>query len=193
MYYFFLYDESSILKLHKNFKINPDMAVYGKALGNGYAISSIIGKKKYLQEANKSFISSTSWTEKVGFSAALQTIKILKTKNFDHIKNIGKILKKDWIFFSKKNNIKITINNYESIPSFYFDHGKRNDELYTIFTNFFLKKNILATNAIYLSFAHNKKNIKKYRDSLDAAFKYLNKHLNTNRKILKKNIRKYNY
>ena len=31
--------------LHLKFKVNPDMAIFGKALGNGYPISAVIGKK----------------------------------------------------------------------------------------------------------------------------------------------------
>ena len=83
--------------LYKKIGLKPDIVIYGKALGNGYAISSIVGKKKYLEQANKAFISSTAWTEKVGFSAAIQTIKVLKKKNFNQIKNLSNLIKKDWI------------------------------------------------------------------------------------------------
>ena len=32
--------------LHLKFKVYPDIAIFGKALGSGYAINAIIGKKK---------------------------------------------------------------------------------------------------------------------------------------------------
>ena len=50
--------------LHKVYKVSPDILVLGKALGNGYAINAIIGKKDIMKFANNSFISSTFWTEK---------------------------------------------------------------------------------------------------------------------------------
>ena len=31
--------------LHKKFKVFPDICMYGKALGNGYAITAVVGKK----------------------------------------------------------------------------------------------------------------------------------------------------
>ena len=31
--------------IHLKFKVNPDIAIFGKSLGSGYAINSIIGKK----------------------------------------------------------------------------------------------------------------------------------------------------
>ena len=35
------------------------MTILGKALGNGYAITAILGKKEIMKSANNSFISST--------------------------------------------------------------------------------------------------------------------------------------
>ena len=34
--------------LHKNYKVFPDMAMFGKALGNGYAITAIIGRRSII-------------------------------------------------------------------------------------------------------------------------------------------------
>ena len=57
------------------------MVVYGKAIGNGFAISAIVNKEKYMKLANKTFISSTAWTESTGFAAGLAVINFLrKTK-----------------------------------------------------------------------------------------------------------------
>ena len=50
----------------------------GKAIGNGYAITAIIGKKKIMKLAESSFISSTFWTERIGFVAAIKTIEIME-------------------------------------------------------------------------------------------------------------------
>ena len=184
---------SNLGGLYKRVGLKPDIVVYGKALGNGYAISCILGKKKYMSIASKTFISSTSWTEKVGFSASLKTISELKKKNYKHIEDTAKIIKKNWKIYSKKNNIDILINNYDSIPSFQFNYKEKNEMLYTVFTNFYLKYKILATNSIYLSFAHNKKNIRKYISLLDSAFKETAKYIYGKKKLKKKFIRKYNY
>ena len=44
--------------LHLTTGVEPDMAMFGKAIENGYAINAIIGKK-VMQAAEDSFISST--------------------------------------------------------------------------------------------------------------------------------------
>ena len=55
--------------LHKFYKVEPDMAMFGKALGNGYAITAVIGKDEIMSKPKESFISSTFWTERIGPTA----------------------------------------------------------------------------------------------------------------------------
>jgi len=67
--------------IHKKYDVEPDMAMFGKALGNGYAITAVIGKRQIMQEAQSTFISSTFWTERIGPSAALKTLEVMKREN----------------------------------------------------------------------------------------------------------------
>ena len=53
--------------------LNPDIVVYGKAMGGGFAISAVVGRHEVMNEAQNTFISSTFWTERVGFVAALKS------------------------------------------------------------------------------------------------------------------------
>ena len=67
------------------------MAIFGKALGNGYAINAIIGKRSVMDSASSTFISSTFWTERIGPTAALETLKIMESKkSWKTITEIGK-------------------------------------------------------------------------------------------------------
>ena len=59
--------------LHKKYGVEPDMAMFGKALGNGYSITAIIGRREVMEAAQSTFISSTFWTERIGPTAALKT------------------------------------------------------------------------------------------------------------------------
>ena len=89
--------------IHLNYKVNPDMAIFGKALGNGFAINAIIGKKSVMQKAENTFISSTFWGERVGYTAAIATINELKRLNaFKKVRANGKMIKEIWISLSKK-------------------------------------------------------------------------------------------
>ena len=63
--------------IHKKYCVDPDMAIFGKALGNGYAITAIIGKKEIMEAAQNTFISSTFWTERIGPTAGLKTLEVM--------------------------------------------------------------------------------------------------------------------
>ena len=54
------------------------MVIYGKALGNSYAINAILGLGKIMNSVDKTFISSTFWTERIGYVAALATLDTMK-------------------------------------------------------------------------------------------------------------------
>ena len=160
--------------IHLKFKINPDMAIFGKALGSGYAINAIIGKKNIMRKAENTFISSTFWGERIGYTAALASIKEFKRlKVFRKIENNGKFIKSIWLDLSKKHDVPIKVMGTNAIPSFEFNknHTKRK----TFLTQRMLKNKILGTNMIYISIFHNKDNIKKYIEILDKVFNDISK------------------
>ena len=58
--------------------VEPDMAMFGKALGNGYAVTATIGRREVMKSAQSTFISSTFWTERIGPTAALKTLEVME-------------------------------------------------------------------------------------------------------------------
>ena len=154
---------------HLDFGINPDIAIFGKALGNGYAINAVLGKDKYMKNINKTFISSTFWTERSGLVAALATLdQMQKIESYKIIKLQGQKIKKIWKDLSKKYQININILGMDSLPMFEFDKDKNVCKSYII--QEMLKHNILASNSIYVSIVHNDKILKKYKKILDGIF-----------------------
>ncbi len=160
--------------IHLKFRVNPDMAIFGKALGSGFAINAVIGKKKIMEKAENTFISSTFWGERVGYVAALATIKEFNKLNvFKKIEANGKFIKSFWLDLSKKYNLPIKIMGTNAIPSFEF--CKHHQERKTFLSQVMLKNNILATNVIYITIFHKKKNIKKYFKILEKVFLEISK------------------
>jgi len=160
--------------LHLKYKVNPDIAIYGKSLGNGYPISAIIGKKNIMQVAQDTFISSTMWTDRLGFIAASATLKKLKKFKINRkIAIMGKKIKKRWSELAAKNEIKISISGQDSIPCLKFDY-KNNPEILTYFTQEMLKKNFLASSQVATTYAYNNKIINKYLREVDKVFKKIN-------------------
>ncbi len=160
--------------LHKKYNVNPDIAIFGKALGNGYAITSVLGKKKIMKNASKTFISSTFWTERIGFVAAIETLKVMKKeKSWSKISNTGDYIKKGWKKIFKKYNYKVHISGLRSIPNFAFE--SKNLERSTYFTQSMLSKNYLAGNILFVSTSHTKNLVKKYLINFEKTIAELNK------------------
>jgi glutamate-1-semialdehyde 2,1-aminomutase len=156
--------------IHKIFKVNPDIALFGKALGNGYAITAIIGKKKIMKFAQSSFISSTFWTERIGYASALATLKEMKKrKSWNAINKNGNYIIKNLKQLSKKHNLQIKIQALPALCN-YIIVSKNWQQYKTLITQEMLKKGFLATNAIYSSIAHTKSIIDKYFKELDKIF-----------------------
>lgn len=156
--------------IHLKYKINPDLAMFGKALGNGHAITAVIGKKNIMKNTNQSFISSTFWTERSGPAAALATLKEMKRiKSWNKINRIGSYVKKNIIKIAKKNNLEINLSGYDGLIKFNFPK-KNNLYCKTYLTQEMLENNILATNAIYISIEHKLKYIRKYLNILEKVF-----------------------
>jgi glutamate-1-semialdehyde aminotransferase len=156
--------------LHKLYKVNPDIAIFGKALGNGYAINAIIGKKSVMETARSTFISSTFWTERIGPTAALETLKIMEDiKSWKIISNIGIKIIRNWENISNTNKVKIDIKGINAIPNFSF--RSKNNLLYkTLITQEMLKNKIFASNAVYCCVMHDDKILKKYFDIMNEVF-----------------------
>ena len=157
--------------LHLLFKLKPDIVMYGKALGNGFAITAVLGNQKVMAAAERSFISSTFWTERLGYVAAINTLKEMKRmKSWKILIKNGKYINKCWKNLAKKYNLNIKIEGIESITSFRF-LSKFNLEYKTLIAQEMLKKGYLASNLIYINIFHNKKLIDNYIKKLDPVFK----------------------
>jgi glutamate-1-semialdehyde aminotransferase len=157
---------------------NPDIIVLGKAISNGYPMSAIIGRRNIMQSAQDSFISSTYWTERIGPTAALATIKFMEDHNIlEQINRAGSIIQKYWLDISNQLNIKIKVSGIPALSHFEFIHEKPL-ALKTLFTQEMLKKGFLASTSFYISYAHTDEIINKYFEAFYETFIILKNYIN---------------
>ncbi len=157
--------------LHLNYNVNPDILILGKALGNGYAINAVLGKKDIMNASNKTFISSTFWTERIGPIAALETLKQMeKIKSWKLITNIGKKIKKNWLKISENNGLKINVQGIDALPNFIFNSNRHN-AYKSYISQEMVRKKILASNTVYTCISHGDNDLRNYYDILDNIFK----------------------
>tara|TARA_B100000674_G_scaffold62902_1_gene43591 strand:+ start:14514 stop:15833 length:1320 start_codon:yes stop_codon:yes gene_type:complete len=159
--------------IHKKYNIYPDLCMYGKALGNGYAITAVVGKEEIMRAAETSFISSTFWTEAIGPSAALATLKEMeRLQSWVHLPIKGKQVKEIWKNIGKESGIKITINGIDALPTFTFDEEDPAG-CKTFFTQDMLAQGFLATTLFYPTMAHSNEEIQLYESAVQQTFNKL--------------------
>jgi glutamate-1-semialdehyde aminotransferase len=133
------------------------------------------GKKKVMSVAKKTFLSSTFWSEKIGFVAALATLrKMKKIKSYNKLISKSLKIKKGLEFLAKKNNISITFTGLEALINFEIK-GLKNEKLNKIILSKMLDRGFLAGNKIYVSVSHTDKLINQYLKNMNNVFKKIKK------------------
>ena len=156
--------------LHKIFGVEPDMAMFGKTLGNGYAITAVIGKRDIMEAAQTTFISSTFWTERIGPSAALKTLEVMeRLKSWDKITKTGLDITAKWIALSTKHGLSITTSGIPAFAGFSFKSD--NALVYkTLITQEMLSNGYLAGTSVYACTEHTPEIVNTFFEVLDPVF-----------------------
>lgn len=156
--------------LHKKYEVEPDIALFAKALGNGYAISACIGKKAFMEAAQQSFISSTFWTERIGPTAALKTLEIMeRERSWEVITKKGQEISSRWQTLADKYDLDISTWGLPALSGFTFNSRKALSYK-TLITQEMLKKGYLAANSIYVCTEHSQELINGYFECLEPIF-----------------------
>ena len=156
--------------IYQKFNINPDMIMYGKTLGNGYAITAIVGKEEVMEAAQDTFISSTFWTERIGPTAALKSLDVMyKLNSWKIITAQGNKIRNGWKNLASKFNIDIQINGIPALSSLSFC-SQNHIKYKTFISQEMLKKKYLAGTLFYASIAHTDRIISSYMEDLEEVF-----------------------
>jgi glutamate-1-semialdehyde aminotransferase len=124
--------------------------------------------------AQRSFISSSYWTEGVGPAAALATIhKMQRIDVPGHVVRIGQLLMEGWRKNAAKHQLPVIVEEgYPCFARFRFDHPQ-SDELRTLFTQLLLERGFLATGGCYPTLAHTNEITARYDAAVDEAFGFI--------------------
>jgi len=166
--------------VYKTNGFKPDIVVYGKAMGNGFAISAIVGKFGVMDAAQETFISSTFWTERVGFVASLKTLEILsREKVWEHFIRIGTKIGEGWEMMACKHGLKLHVTDFKPLITMKFEYGKQNSAIETLFVQEMLKRGYLSATSVYVSFVHDDVIIDEYLKTVGNVFEILAIAINT--------------
>lgn len=162
--------------LYRNFGVEPDIVAYAKAMSNGYAMGAVVGRTEVMQSAQESFISSTYWTEGIGPTAALATIRKMEEKKVPgHIVATGNAALDLWEKLGKEAGLKLHVDRgFPPIAHFDFDYENK-QAIGTLFTQEMLERGFLASRGLYCSYAHKKEHLDRYAEACAEVFALLKK------------------
>lgn len=155
---------------HLVLNVDPDMAVFSKAIANGYAMAAVIGREEIMNAAETTFISSTNWTERIGPSAALATIrKHADCHVADHLQKIGARVQDGWSTIAHKWDLPVTVSGIAPLSHFQFDHDE-GLAMKAFMVKAMLERGILASNLFYAMWSHTEEHVERYLQALDDVF-----------------------
>lgn len=156
--------------LHQLYGVEPDMAMFGKALGNGYAITATIGRREVMEAAQSTFISSTFWTERIGPTAALKTLEVMeRVKSWEQISRTGLNITAGWRTLAAKHGLAITTTGLPALTGFTFNSP--NALAYkTLITQEMLAQGYLAATSVYVCTEHTPEVVSLFLEKLDPLF-----------------------
>lgn len=166
--------------LHLKLGVNPDMAIFAKAMSNGYPMGAILGKADIMDAAQTSFISSTYWTEALGPTAAIATINKMLDKDVPtHLDKIGALIGKGWKRMATKHNLNIDVLPPNALITLSLNYDNA-QEIKTLFTQEMLKRGYLASLSVYVCYSHSEQIIEQYLKNVDEVFGILKNAIDKN-------------
>ena len=159
--------------MHQVYGFEPDMVTYAKTMSNGFAMAAAIGKRSVMDAAQKTFISSAYWTEKVGPAAAIATVK--KHRRLDvgkTLAEIGRRVQQGWTDAANRTGLPIKVSGIPPLASFSIDHPEA-PALVTLFIQDLLDRGYLAADRFYANLKHEEAHIAGYLEAVETSFGHL--------------------
>jgi glutamate-1-semialdehyde 2,1-aminomutase len=163
--------------IHLTMGVTPDITVLGKALGNGYPISAILGTREVMEAAQTSFISSTFWSDRLGFSAAIASLDKMKAVSAqEYMVSIGQKM------IDGRNKIagEIGIDLIAGgIPSFnYMSFNYKNSvAMQTVYIQEMLKRGYLVDMGNAIATAHSEAILSEFLEVEGQVFEFIKQHI----------------
>lgn len=151
---------------HLTYGVNPDIAVFAKAMSNGFPMSAVIGSADVMAAVQSTFVSSTYWSEGVGPSAALATIKRFESeKVHERLSVLGKRVQDAWRDAAQESSISVTVSGLPALSYVEFE-GPLKERVKSRYVDLEIGRRILASGRYYPNFAQTDRQIDLFTQSI---------------------------
>jgi glutamate-1-semialdehyde 2,1-aminomutase/spore coat polysaccharide biosynthesis protein SpsF len=173
------------------FGVTPDLAAFGKAMGNGMPISAVVGSVKIMKEMEEIFFSGTFGGEALSLAAAIAVIDKMKAKSvIEHLWSKGEELSNQVVKLINKYSLSKVIDLSGKDPwkivNFHdHEHGSK-EEIKTLFMIEMLDNGVLTQGTHNICYAHTDSDIEHVVEAYDRALYVISDSLLNN--TLRKNL-----
>lgn len=149
--------------------IEPDVAVYAKAMSNGYPSGAIVGKSAVMDAANDSFISSSYWTDGVGTAASLACIGKMQIEDVQaHVWALGERLQAGLREVAARHPaLQLKIGGMPCAPSLAFQLGDDSAAAKALMIRHMLGRGFLMSSQLYVMWPHTNAIVSSMLSALD--------------------------
>lgn len=163
--------------IHLTLGVTPDVAVFAKAMSNGFPMAAIIGRAGVMDAAQQTFVSSTYWTEAIGPTAALATLARMAQVDVPrHVGEIGTLVRGGWAAAGARHGVPVKVGGIPALCILGFEAGDQSRAVMTLFTQEMLARGFLAAGAFYPTLAHDRTVVAAYLQAVDEVFALLRDH-----------------
>ena len=146
------------------FDVVPDLATFGKGLGNGLPLSALLGRKEIMMKMEDIFFSGTFGGETLSLAAAKVVINKIQNENvIERLQYIGnKVLLGVQLLIDKhgiSDFIEICGHPSWTILNFQDSNQSTSWEIKTLFLQEMFKRGILIINSHNISFSHTEQDV----------------------------------
>src|SRR5690606_10196415 len=158
------------------FGVTPDMATFGKAMSNGYAISTVVGRDDIMKNVELSWFSSTFNTNSIDQAAAVATIREIESKGvIEHLWRIGRRLMDGLDQLAQTHGIEAKAVSLPPTPflEFTYSDPEVREKAKVAFYSEMVQRGVLMhpSHHWFVSAAHGDEEVDMTLDAADAAFK----------------------
>jgi len=155
---------------HLRYGVEPDIAVFAKAISNGFPMGAIIGRREVMEAAQRSFVSSTYWTDGIGPAAALATIRKMQRVDVPgHVNRIGELFRDGLHELGRQHGVPVRVIGHPALLHIAFEHPDA-AALGTLLTVRMLERGFLTASSFYPSLAHEQRHVQAYLAAATEAF-----------------------
>ena len=155
------------------FGVTPDLTTFAKALGNGYPLSAVVGRRGVMEGAATQFISSLYWSDAIGLAAAKATLEEMRRVDAQRLLwERGRLLKEGLTEAIARRGVPAQCAGYEPMLSLAFEGGDAGlrKAMMSVYQQEMLRRGFLAGAGHPLSVAHTEEVIAGFVAAADEAF-----------------------